>query len=242
MRSRSWILCVAGAAFLLPGCHLDNLGLHGCPTTYNSSWRGLGFDLEHTEPEDCPVYIPYAGAQLQTGAVVVDEGTRDGRRSFLRVFDHDGFTVAYVDDPFGYDGYGRWVAATYPSYSAGRVQLSPDRALYLIDLLYVAGYAPEAWMTLTYTDRVLAWISGPGLVSSGATATYTANVTAGTPPFTYRWYLDWEPVGTSSSYTTTLWGPSEAELRLDVIDARGEAVSRTRLIEVSECSDGLRSC
>lgn len=97
-------------------------------------------------------------------------------------------------------------------------------------------------MTITYTNRVQAGIGGPSLVSSGSSVTYTANVTAGTPPFQYRWYLDWDSVGTESAYTPTLTGGGEVELRLDVTDARGEAASRVKVITINECPDGGKVC
>lgn len=242
MRNLSGILACAAAVLLLPACHGDALGLHGCPTTYNSMWRTLEFDLEHTEPEDCPIYVPHSGAVRETGAVIVDRGNRDGQSSFLHVTDANGYTVAYVDDPFWWDAYDRWTAATYPSYSAGRVELRPDQAHYFVGLRYSSGTLPEAWMTLTYTDRVLASISGPGMVSSGSGATYTAKVTTGSAPFRYRWYLDWDSVGSGSSYTTTFWEGGRSELRLDVIDSRGEAASTLKLVTINECTDGQKVC
>lgn len=229
-------------ALVLSGCHIDALGLHGCPTTYSDNWHTMGLDLEHTEPEDCPIYVAYPGEQRHTGAVIVDKGSRDAAKSTLIVYDADLWSVGSMEDQFGADPYNRWVAAVYPLYSAGRVQLRPDRADYFITPREPSIY-PQARMTLTYTDQVQASIGGPGFVSSGTRVTYTANVITGSPPFTYRWYVNWTPVGTgSSSYSHTFWGSSRSEVRLEVIDSRGEAVSKLKFVNVSDCPSGQKTC
>jgi ABC-type molybdate transport system substrate-binding protein len=82
---------------------------------------------------------------------------------------------------------------------------------------------------------LLVSISGPGAVASGTTETYTASVETGEAPFTYQWYRDWELVSTSDTYTDIFDGDGSVDLRLDVIDARGEAASSGTSVWVSSC-------
>ncbi|MEW5927550.1 MAG: hypothetical protein AB1941_08695 [Gemmatimonadota bacterium] len=127
------------------------------------------------------------------------------------------------------------------SYSAGGDNFSPDRAFFR--LVHKGGTpGPDATMRITYTSAVSASISGPGAVNDGAQVTYSANVTTGQPPFTYRWYRGWELVGTGASYTDVWQGSGNVDLRLDVIDARGEADSDQRDIAISPCPFGERTC
>ncbi|HEX2080289.1 MAG TPA: hypothetical protein VHG08_21485 [Longimicrobium sp.] len=233
----------AGGLVLLPACHVDALGLHGCPTRYTPEWTRFGFELEHEEPARCPVFIPAAGTIRETGAEVVDNGSAEASSSFLQVKDNAGVTVNATNDIFSRDIYNRWTSQPRLVYAAGRVDLKPDEAFYYIALAGGASTGDtRAWMTLVYTDRVQGSIGGPGIVPYGSSATYTANVTTGSPPFRYRWYLDWDSVGSGSSYTTTLWEPGRSELRLDVYDARGEATSVLKLVTVSECAAGQKVC
>ena len=217
-------------------CHADNLGVHSCPTEYASGWGGYGLSLEHVEPASCPVYVPAPGTWRETGAVIGDGGfSRDFARSYLFVQDANRVLLNSVQQVFQTDPDGRWTSEVYVGYPAGRVALRPDRAAFDLFFRSDLSLGPTADMTITYNDRVISAIKGPNTAASGSTATWDANVTAGTPPFTYRWYQDWELVGTEPSYTGELGGEGVMELRLDVVDARGEATSTRKEVWVSGC-------
>lgn len=232
---------IAASVAVLGACHLDSLGGHGCPLEYSAGWAGHGLDLEHTLPEKCPVFLVSAGQQRQTGALVIDGGTAEFQEAYLNVRDFSGDPVGLTFTPFIYSTDGRWSTPVYADFSAGRDNFSPDRAVFR--LIYKGGNpGPDATMRITYTNAVSASISGPGTVNDGAQVTYSANVTTGQPPFTYRWYRGWELVGTGASYTDVWLGSGNVDLRLDVIDARGEADSDQRDIAISPCPFGERTC
>lgn len=230
--------CVAALA----ACHDDGMAVHGCPTTYNDDWYGHGLNLEHTLPNQCPVFLTIPGTLLETGATVVDGESVQFSATYLNVRDASGDLVGTNTNRFTYDDDGRWVAPILASYFAGRDDLAPDRALFRLTYAGTGVPGPEATMHISYTDRVIANISGPGLLSLGSSATYSAKVTSGLAPFTYAWYRDWELVSTSISYTADFDVEGEVHLRLDVTDARGEVDSSSRTVTVNPCSDGAKVC
>lgn len=226
---------------VLPACHNDGLGSHGCPVEYGGGWRNYGLQLEHVEPAVCPVFVAEPGARLVTGATVVDGGMlREMASTQLVVWDAN---VQYLNDAqvqFREDVGRRWIAPTEVSYPAGRLDLRPDIADY--DLFLRDGSrGPWAEMRISYTDALVASISGPGIVQERGTYTWSASISTGLPPYTYRWYRDWELVGTQSTYTG-LAGGDTLHLRLDVRDARGEVDSHSRNVLVNRCKDGARVC
>lgn len=228
---------VAGGA-----CHGDGQALHGCATSYSSGWTGHGLDLEHTLPEKCPVFLSTPGLIQRTGATVVDGGTAEFYESYLNVRDFSGDPVGLKYQFFGSDASGRWVAPIFAEYQAGRDALSPDKATFRLTYLPNGTPGPDATMHVTYTNAVIANVSGPGTILVGSSQTFTADVTAGQAPFTYQWYRDWELVGTGQSYTGTFDVGGQVDLRLDVIDARGEVDSGAKSVIVSSCMDGSRTC
>ncbi|HYR07940.1 MAG TPA: hypothetical protein VEQ60_09235 [Longimicrobium sp.] len=232
----------AAAVVFVTACDDDGKLLHGCPTSYSTDWGGHGLRLEHTLPEQCPVFLPQSGTQLETGATVVDAGIAEFRESFLNVRDFSGDIVGTGFQRFRSDESAGWITPLYVSYGAGRDDLGPDKAVFQLTYLASGVPGPEATMRITYTDRVVTSISGPSLLPLGSSATFRANVTAGQAPFTYEWYRDWELVSTSASYTGSFHEDGQVYLRLDVTDARGEADSFSRFVTVSACSDGAKVC
>jgi|GEM_PF-5951615 len=236
------ILFAATAVIFVAGCHDDGKLAHNCKTTYSTDWRGHGLNLEHTEPADCPVYITSPGLRRETGGTVVDGGTREFYQALLRIKDFSGDEIGYFPQNFGYDGSGRWTAPVYVIYSAGRDDLRPDQASFSLYYDAFGSLGPRATITITYTDAVLANISGPGVIPVGNSQTYTADILAGEAPYTYAWYRDWELVSTSESYTDSFNAEGEVYLRLDITDARGNVDSSTKFVTVSSCTDGSRTC
>jgi hypothetical protein len=235
-----WILLPVVNVALLAACHDDGLGTHGCPTEYGDGWHNYGLRLSHVEPAGCPVFITQPGTRQVTGATVVDGGMlREMERAQLVVWDANRTHVNSATAPFRENADNEWVAPMDVSYSAGRVDLRADIADY--DLFLRNGNpGPWAEMRISYTDRVVASISGPSIVVPGATHTWSASVTSGQAPFQYRWYVDWDLVGSDASYT----GPAPGDttlIRLDVTDARGEVDSHTKRVVVDYC-DGAKVC
>lgn len=240
---RNPLACLAVSALavsVLPACHDDGLGLHGCPTTYTDDWRRYSLHLEHVDPSSCPRFLEFPGQLLSTGADVVDDFPVEMEGSFLQVLTQQDRSVGSEIVGFGSFG-GRWVAQHNVLYQAGTLDGAPDIAKY--DLAPLSGrIGPRAEMTITYSSDVVATISGPAAIPDVGAYTWTASVSQGVPPFTYRWYRDWEPVGSEASYTDEGGAAAEMELRLDVHDARGYAASSTRRVTVTHCEGTELRC
>ena len=221
-----------GLLVALPACQGDALDLHGCPTEYSSGWGFAGFELTHTEPTTCPVFLVNPGDVKTTGGVVEDH-LAQATDTYLTVKDYFGAAVGFDHASFQSDFNGNWSAGISTSYPAGRQSGQPDHARF--DVFGFGSLHEWGDMTITYTNQVQASISGPASVFSGGSGSWTANVTTGQPPFTYHWSWEWEPVGTDPSYTGSMNGEGYQKLRLDVYDARGYAASVTRRIYVSPC-------
>jgi hypothetical protein len=163
---------------------------------------------------------------------------REMDKGQLVVWDANDAYLNSATSFFQTDSQGQWSAPLDVSYSAGRVDFRPDIANY--DLFLRNGdRGPWAEMRNSYTNRVVASISGP-IVEPGASYTWSASISSGQAPFQFRWYVDWDLVGTEASYT----GPAPGDttlIRLDVTDARGEVDSHTKRVVVNYC-DGAKVC
>lgn len=69
---------------------------------------------------------------------------------------------------------------------------------------------------------------------SGSYQTWTANVTSGTSPFTYRWYRNGAQVSTSQSYTGYV-GSAMFELEVQVTDATGAVATASVMVIPGNC-------
>lgn len=92
---------------------------------------------------------------------------------------------------------------------------------------------------------VLARIDGPqeGYVytdgSQSSSATWTAAVQGGTPPFTYQWYRDGSPTGNgTSSHSEFFAGPGSFTLGVEVRDATGKFAADVRPVSVAYSCSG----
>lgn len=216
-------LATVPALLLVCACHADGMGEHGCALDYSSGWGSYGLAVEHEEPTRCPVFIPEPGTVLETGATIVDGGVRNFIESRVLVQDANGAGVVAETAIFGLDRYNRWIAASYVYFPAGRAALRPDDVYY--DLTFNGGSpGPSAHMKISYTDAVVTSISGPGFVEPGKSYTWSASISRGVGPYKYKWYRNWNLVGTGASYTGG-GGGDTTYLRVDVIDSRGEVDS-----------------
>ncbi|MBL7996828.1 T9SS type A sorting domain-containing protein [bacterium] len=75
-------------------------------------------------------------------------------------------------------------------------------------------------------------ISGPSWVKKGLSGNWTANVSGGVSPFTYKWFQNGSQIGTSQSVMRT-GTPPGFTLRVDVTGANGVMVSTSRYIQSS---------
>lgn len=239
MADRTGRLVLAAAALsTLAACDADGLRNHGCPIDYHGSWSLFSLSLEHTEPRVCPVFLDQPKV-LETGATIVDGGGRNVNEAFLLVRNANGEPKTTGRTViFGYDPYDRWIAPIYEDYAAGTAgPLLPDLALFDVyaDKILLA----DADMRITYSNAVIAPIDGPVYTFPDQAYTWTAHVSHGVPPYTYRWYNDWDQISTSQSVTLT---GAEMLLRVDITDARGHAVSTDIAVDARNCSGSEAEC
>jgi hypothetical protein len=236
---RFWRWPLAAAVLTATACgDRDGLGVHGCPTDLGGGWLLYGLEMEHSEPRQCPVFLTQPQT-LITGATFVDGGiSRDATDASGYVKSGAGDIVGSKTVIFGADDSGAWIAPVYMSYLAGSGGgLAPDVASFeLYQQSLLLAYAD---MRIIYSDAVQASLSGPAYTLTSQTYTWSANVTQGVPPFTYRWYRDWELISTASSISTT---GADMHLRLDVIDSRGHGVSDVMRVISSECTGSELVC
>ena len=235
------ILLVVGILFAAAACDADGMGNHGCPVETYGGWRNYQLSLEHTEPRTCPYFLDAPGSPVTTGGTIVDGGiSRDAFAADLQVVSSSNELRNEIRSFFKSDGSGNWFAGVYVEYRAGLPGLAPD--VVGVDVVQENEFhLGSARMRITYTDAVQAEISGPAMVWNGESHTWTATVMQGVAPFTYRWYRDWELVETGASHTDTGSG-SDMTLRLDVVDARGEADSHTVTVLGNACDPGVLRC
>lgn len=91
-------------------------------------------------------------------------------------------------------------------------------------------------------DGVSAGLSGPGQiwVSSGG-GTWTASAVGGTPPYSYAWHINQNPVGTGQTFTGfNLGTEGHFDLRVDVSDSAGAMKSAS--MDVLQMGTGTGSC
>ncbi|BBE41758.1 Thermopsin precursor [Conexivisphaera calida] len=79
-----------------------------------------------------------------------------------------------------------------------------------------------------------------GVTDVGVPVSFSSSIHGGTPPYTYTWYLDGQPVGSSGNYTLTPASPGAYSLRVVVLDSAGYSVS-SNVINISVNPDPIVS-
>lgn len=80
-------------------------------------------------------------------------------------------------------------------------------------------------------------IAGPTQIQPGATCTWDAPTSGGSPPYSYQWTNDWQPAGNDYYYTGSKdWGSSNSWFRLKVSVTDGAGAIRDAEVTVYEDS------
>lgn len=204
------LLLTAG---LCEGGDSDQLGNHNCVAEYGSDFAALEYFIEHDIGWKCPVSISQQGQRLGLSGTVVDRGFRDGGKSGLAVYDHQGILLDDDFQLFQWDVNGRWVALHYVEFPANTGGGA--------DLLYYVPDASYAKVWLEYNQFFHTSIAGTATPEIYTRQVWTADPTGGTAPYSYRWYREWDLVGSESSYSAFIDSPADFQIRLEMIDANG---------------------
>ena len=145
---------------------------------------------------------------------------------------------------FGQDGTGEGEGhgAPWPTFLPGELLVAPQNAAYrffphygysgfnepvVFSAFYSANPPPPPPQELTVS------ISGPNVVWTGHSASWSAVVSYGTPPYTYQWSGDYMGSSTQSTFSGNVFYPFT--LYLDVWDAVGAHVAMTKDVDTSDC-------
>ncbi|MGC8848242.1 MAG: thermopsin family protease [Conexivisphaera sp.] len=63
-----------------------------------------------------------------------------------------------------------------------------------------------------------------GVTDVGVPVSFSSSIKGGTPPYTYTWYLDGRPVGSSGNYTLSPPSPGTYSLQVVVVDSAGYSI------------------
>lgn len=149
-----------------------------------------------------------------------------------------------VDDLYGTDPYGRFVAVAYVVYDATRL-LNVNQALLDAGLADVADYAnefdPYAWAAyVAYpppppppAPLAASASANPGHGTAPLAVAFTATASGGVPPYTYRWEFGDGGTSTLQNPTHTYASAGTYSAQLTVTDSEGQAVTRTASVTVT---------
>lgn len=187
-------------------------------------------DYELEIPKDCPVPLGAIGEEKTAGAFVYDYGDQDFLNGIVVIRNAADEYVQTSLDKFRYesaDENGNPVRR-YTAFPKARYRASTTACLANDYALVFASNQigieprpgdPYGRVTLTYErSDIRAAVKGPIIPTSNEIGTWSANVSGGYTPYTYRWYRDGAYVGSGSSYSTSA-GTRDFVLRMEVTDA-----------------------
>ena len=234
------------AAFLILSSACSDLTVRDCDLVA-SSGTSVGLQYSMVLPSNCPVDLGLYGEAKYTGAHVRDPNFY---MYVLRLLVYNTNSVVVANNVAFYqndirDGYSATVEVEYPAATAGGSNVPPPAGqsiAYYDDGVFESGPSfgdYPAWGRLRITYRsapVLASIGGADVPLSNTTATWTADASGGTSPYSYDWYRNGQYVGTGSSYTAAT-GSAEFGLRVEVRDQTWSTRAADFWVDV----DGVRA-
>ncbi|MBW3571445.1 MAG: hypothetical protein KY467_10085 [Gemmatimonadetes bacterium] len=204
----------------------DDLDTRKCPLIATNGSDAYILDYELLIPSDCPVPLGSAGEWKRAGARVLDYGNRDFRYAEARVDNSDGQRMARRASLFRTVGQAGLAepATEYQAGTGGSLGTSLDRRYdygFFSATNNPAGsttFDPYAEVKITYAASAMAnVIDGTSIPPRNSTASWSAAVTGGTPPYSFYWYRDGALVANSQSYTGHT-GTENFWLRVSVVD------------------------
>jgi hypothetical protein len=216
----------AASVLVLARGACDSLDTRGCPLIAQNGSDQYLLDYELLVPSDCPVPLGSRGEWKRAGAKVFDYGNRDFTYAEARVDNSDRRRVATQIVLFRTVGAAGFAepATAYPAGTGGSLGTPLDR-LYDFGFFYATNnsdggttFDPYAHVKITYAASVMTnVIAGTSIPPRNASASWSAEVTGGTPPYSFYWYRDGALVGNSQYYTGAT-GTENFWLRVAVVD------------------------
>lgn len=241
--STKWCL-MAAAVVLTAGCIGDvgdGLGFHACEVNQSSGWSGYDLALRHQEPRQCPVVFRFKGQSFETGAEVVDGGTRNFQIAQLTVFNSDNVQLKSTISGFIAGVNNEWKTDLWTTYNAatGAAGVSGfDRSEFkMVTWIHPqTGTLPSSIVKTSYRSDMTASISGVAQPGANQWVTYSANITGGGGSYQYHWYRNGAWIGTGQSISVYT-GDSQFPLEVHTTDSEGGlAIGSTFVATQVDCT------
>jgi hypothetical protein len=220
------VMNLAAASVLVLGRGACDVDTRNCQLEATNGSDEYLLDYELVVPSDCPVPLGSPGEWKRAGATVFDYGNRDFTYAEVSMENSEGRRVAKRTVLFRGGGEVGLAEPTtdYPAGTGGPGGTSLDR-LYDYGLFFATNnpgggttFDPYAKVKITYAGSKMAnVIDGTSIPPRNSTASWSAAVTGGTPPYTFYWYRDGTLVGNSQYYTGHT-GTENFWLRVAVVD------------------------
>ncbi len=245
INSTKMLLAMAVAA-LATEAACGDLTVHGCRID-NSSNSLYSLQAHLIIPTECPVSLGIIHESKYLGAYVTDPNAVMQYGQLLITNASEtlvGQTLApYQSDLF--NGWSATIEIAYPTATGYQGYPPPAGTPLTGDAndygLFESG--PEFANWIAYAEIAVNYkmglarlaLEGPDLPLTNATATWTGDASAGSPPYSYAWYRNGQLVGSSQTYTASV-GSTSFGLRLEVTDQAWSTSTRDVYVDV----DGVR--
>lgn len=133
------------------------------------------------------------------------------------------------------------LAARYPSWTNAQIR---DRLLATATDLGSSGFDNtygNGLVNIAAAIQMYVAISGPAIAYSGISQMWSSTVTGGQTPYSYQWYVDGSPYGTSSSQSYTPGG-SGFWIKVQVTDYYSLVAKDSMFVSITNCTPPEVTC
>jgi len=233
------MFCLTTAIAAAEACSGDTNNCERVSVAPNSNTFDLHYDV--VAPARCPVPLATPGTEIKyAGAYVRDYLPQDFDEGRVVVYnskpeivaDHrDKMLLTYFPElPITESFYDATPKVSYRA-ATGTAQFSD------YDIAEFSGWSngtkrATGSIKITYRQSSMSSkLTGERIPLPNSTQTWNVPTTGGSPPYTYQWYRNGNPVGTGSSYTASA-GASDFSLRVEVTDQTWSMLASVLLVDV----------